>query len=155
MRGLALALALALPAVGAAAHPMPNSTVVVTSGAGGVEVSVAIPISELSAALGHPAGDAAELARYLGDHAAVTGPDGRPWPAEVKAVGVDDSDHPALAAILVFTPPTGASGKGVALRYDAVTHRVASHYVLVYRRNGDELTPLGRLQAPATTLKLP
>jgi hypothetical protein len=36
-----------------------------------------------------------------------------------------------------------------------VNHRVASHHVLVYRRAGEDLTPLGRLQSPEATLQLP
>ena len=157
MRALLIALALAagLPAAQARAHAMPKSTVVVQARLGAVELAVSIPLSELSAALGHEP-EAAEAGRYIAQHAGVTGADGRAWAAAVRDVHPDDvADHPVLAATLVFTPPAGASAKAVRLRYDAVSHRIASHYVLVYRRDGGALAPLGRLQPPAVTLGLP
>ena len=156
---LALALVAGAAAARAEAHAMPNSSVVVQSSPGAVGVKLSIPLSELSAALGHPlrqdAEGRAELARYLKDHAAVVGKDGRAWAPEIRALGGEDSDHPALVATLVFAPPRGGAGQPASLRYDAVSHHIASHYVLVYRRSGGELRPLGRVQSPATVLRLP
>lgn len=152
---LALGLVLAIPPGAARTHAMPNSTVVVLARPGGVELAVSIPLSELAAALGgEPATYTA--GRYIAQHAGVTGADGRAWVAEVRGVHLDDvADHAVLAATLVFTPPAGASAKAARLRYDAVSHRVASHYVLVYRLEGGGRVPLGRLQPPAVTLSLP
>jgi hypothetical protein len=49
-----------------------------------------------------------------------------------------------------------ADRRGATLRYDVVTHKVASHNVLVYFRKapGADARPLVRLQAPATTVVL-
>ena len=151
MRGLAVAAVLALAASGAKGHPMPNSTVVVQAAPGAVELVVSTPLSELSAAMGGSSAREAAV-RYLIQHAGVMGDDGRAWEVEVR--DVRDS-HAALAATLTFTPAAGGSARASSLCYDAVTHRVASHYVLVYRRDGHALVPLGRLQSPTTTLRLP
>lgn len=165
---LALAAAVAPPAV-ACAHPMPNSTVLVEVLPGLARLSVSIPWSEMAAALGKLDDGAgaieAQLRGYLPAHASIRGADGRAWTAEVSGIssgheGGDPSrgrseGHPFLVAVLTFTPAAGASTQARTLRYDAVTHRVASHYVLVYRKVGEGKTPLGRLQAPTTELELP
>lgn len=160
MRALLLALALAVPAAHAAAHAMPNSTVVVEqASAKSVRLALAIPLSELAAALGRPADTqadiSAELFRYLKQHVSVVGADGQPWLAKFEDMASADGEHLVIVIVLSFTPPPGASSSPASLRYDAVTHRVASHYALVYHRVGEKLIPLGRLQSPATTLKLP
>lgn len=157
MRGLAIVLALSLAAVAprAEAHTMPNSTVVVLAQSGRVTLSVSIPVSELAAASGRDAVDRAETGDYLAAHVAVIGADGRAWTSTIVSLRADDGDHPALAAMLAFAPTEGGSSRATSLRYDAVTHRIASHHVLVYRCVGEALVPLGRLQAPATTLRLP
>lgn len=153
MRRLALA-ALALALAGpVAAHPMPNSVLVVQTQAGLVELSASIPLSELGAMGDVPA---SEAGRYIARHAVVTGADGRLWPSEVRETRPGERDgHQTVDAILRFTAPPGGSDRAAMLRYDAVTHSVASHYVLVYRKVGEALAPLGRLQSPATELKLP
>ncbi len=154
MRALAFTLVLAASAAQAVAHPMPHSTAVVQAGPGAVELAVSIPITELKAATsGEPAGEAG---RYVEQHAAVTGADGRLWLAEIRDVQPTDFDGDAVMAVtLVFTPAAGASSQAASLRYDAVTHRIASHFVKVYRRTGGDLVPLVRLQSPATELALP
>lgn len=157
---LALALALGVPAALAQAHAMPNSTVVVEQAAAqSVRLALSIPLSELAVALGRPddplSDDLPELSRYLTQHVGIVGADGQSWLAKVETITRADDDHPVIAIILSFTRPPGASVSPASLRYDAVNHRVASHYVLVYRRVGDRLIPLGRLQSPTTILNLP
>ena len=161
MRGCAAAIMLAASLVGGAAHThgMPNSTVVVTATAGGFEADVTIPQSELEAALGRPI-TTADLRRhaleaYLRAHVAVEGADGRRWPMGIMEQRLDVSDHPAVRLLLRFPAPAGAAVRGARLRYDVVNHRIASHYVLVYRRTADGFAPLGRLQAPDARLPLP
>ncbi len=98
-----------------------------------------------------------EVQAYLAQHVAVLGADGRAWSLGLRDedVAAADGDHPAIMVVLTFTPPVGGSARAATLRYDAVTHRVASHYVLVYRQVDGERIPLGRLQSPATDLPLP
>ena len=160
MRALLLALALTSPAAHATAHAMPNSSVVVEQvSQQSVRLGLTIPLSELAVALGRPDDARADvlldLPRYLNQHVGVVGADGQSWRARVESIAPADDDHPVVAVMLNFTPPTAASAPPASLRYDVVTHRVASHYALVYRRVGDKLVPLGRLQSPVTTLKLP
>lgn len=164
---LAFALAAAIPPARARAHAMPSSSVSVEILPASVRLAVLIPWSEMDAALGSLSGGAAEVETkvrgYLLEHAVIRGADGRSWIGEFAGIssghagGLPTSGHghPFLVAILNFTPAVGASAKATTLRYDAVNHRVASHYALVYRKVGEVLTPLGRLQSPATELKLP
>ena len=161
MRGaLVFALALTVPAAHAMAHAMPNSTVVVEQvSAQSVRLALAIPVSELAAALGRSSDSQAdispELFRYLNQHVSVIGADGQPWLAKLEDMASADGEHLVIGIVLSFTPPPGASSSPARLRYDAVNHQVASHYALVYNRVGGKLVPLGRLQSPATTLTLP
>ena len=154
-----LALALMVPAPAALAHAMPHSTVAVEEPSpGSVKVGLSIPMSELGAAMGRGANPdpetRIEVSRYLRDHVAIVGADGQVWRASLGDVAHVDGDHPAMTAEMSFSAPPGASAIPATLRYDAVNHRIASHYALVYRSKGAELAPLGRLQFPATTLKL-
>jgi len=143
-----------MAAAGAGAHPMPNSTVVLQAAPGSVTLDIAIPISELKAATdGAPAGD---VGLYVAKHAGVTGADGRAWRVEARDVRPDTRDGEAVMALtLVCTPSPEGSAKATTLRYDAVNHRIASHFVLIYRTDGERLTPLVRLQAPAAEVALP
>lgn len=167
---LILALAAGVvPQAVACAHPMPNSTVLVEVMPGLARLSVSIPWSEMAAAIGKFPDDAgaieAQLRSYLPAHASIRGADGQAWSAEVSGISSGheggyssrerSEGHPFLVAVLTFTPAAGASIEAKTLRYDAVTHRVASHYVLVYRKVGEGKTPLGRLQTPTTELQLP
>jgi hypothetical protein len=154
MRALAFALLLAASTAQAVAHPMPHSTAVVRAGPGAVELTVSIPITELKAATDEA--PAAEAGAYVARHAGVAGVDGRAWKAVVRVVEPSERDGIAVMAVtLAFAPPPDAARQAAVLRYDAVTRRIASHYVLVYRRVGEDLVPLGRLQSPAATLSLP
>lgn len=155
------ALAIAVPSA-AWAHPMPNSTVFVEVLPGSVRLTVSIPLSEMAAALSAPADGAeafkAQMLGYLSAHASILGADGQPWTPELQDMASAhgrQGEHPVMAALLVFTPPPGTSTRAKTLRYDAVNHRVASHYVLVYRLVGEKQVPLGRLQSPTTELQLP
>jgi hypothetical protein len=159
--GLAIAAA-ATPPGEAGAHAMPNSSVWVEQLPGSVQLTVSIPLSELAAVLGNGRKDtaafSASLLGYISDHASIVGSDGAPWTAELKDVASADGrngEHPIIVVLLAFTPSPGASARPARLRYDAVNHRVASHYVLVYRRLGEDTVPLGRLQSPDRELPLP
>ena len=156
MRGLVLASLLVLAAGQAEAHAMPNSTVVIAPTPAGFTATVTIPLSELEAALGHrPDLDRpGPLETYLRAHISAASADGHPWPMTFERMAVEGGDHPALSLSLGFAKPEAAAA-GATLRYDAVNHRVASHYVLVYRREGETLRPLGRLQSPAVALPIP
>jgi hypothetical protein len=156
-RGLAAALiAAGVLAVGqASAHSMPNSTVVLSPDEAGLAVAVTIPLSELEAALGGPIRADADLPRleaYVREHVALrTG--AQTWSVTSSRLSLDIGDHPALKATLIFAaPPTTGPAE---LRYDAVLHRVASHYALVYWQASGALKPLVRLQLPHATVALP
>jgi hypothetical protein len=139
---------------------MPNSTVVISASPAGFDASVSIPLSELSAALGAPVregvSDLTALRTYVLDRVAVMGAEGRAWPASVTRFEFDNIERPTLEVSLSFAAPVAAAGRAGTFRYDAVTHRIASHYVLVYLRDAPsgDVRPLGRLQAPAVTLPL-
>jgi hypothetical protein len=157
------AVAFAAATVGsvqALSHPMPNTTVLVSAVPAGFDAEISIPLSELSAALGAPVregrADEAALRTYVLDHAAVVGSDGRAWPARIIRLEFDNLQNPTLEVSASFQTPARADRRGASFRYDAVTHRVASHNVLIYLRDapGADPRPLGRLQAPATTLSL-
>lgn len=158
----AVALATAMASgVGASAHPMPSTTVLVSAIPGGFVVDVSIPLSELSAAMGAPIregqADAVALRRYVLAHVTVVDVEGRALPARVARLEFDNVQRETLELSLnVQAPAATVGGGGARLRYDAVTHRIASHNVLVYFRGaaGMDPRPLGRLQAPATELPL-
>lgn len=163
MRGVAVAVCLAagLTTGAAQAHAMPGSTMILHPIPAGFEATVSIPVSELQAALG--AGVTTDgagrevLERYVRAHIAITGLDGRTWPMNVKDLQLRDGEPPVLALAMAFARPPGAAPQKAHLRYDAVNHRVASHYVLVYLRGADPegpLTPWGRLQFPFADLPL-
>ena len=136
---------------------MPNSTVVVESAPPGFVATVSIPLSELEVALGAPVSlegtGRAALETYVRAHITVTAEDRQPWRTIQLQMAISNDNHPMPNLSLSFAGPPGA--RKPTLRYDAVNHRVASHYALVYHRVGGKLVPLGRLQSPATTLTLP
>ena len=155
---LVAAMARSVVAVG---HPMPNTMVLVSARPSGFDAELSIPLSELGAAIGEALeegrADLAALRSYLLTHAAVVGADGRAWPARITRLDFDNVQRPTLEVSLSFLKPEGAGRSGATLRYDAVTHRVASHNVLIYFRENPraDVKPFGRLQAPAATLPLP
>ena len=135
---------------------MPNSTVVLAKTPQGYAATMTIPVSELEAALGHPVAlsDRAPLEAYMRAHTAVLDAGGRSWAVTVERIDATGSDHPVLTITTRFAAPArGATAH--MFRYDAVNHRIASLYALVYHLVGDKRVPLGRLQSPATTLVLP
>lgn len=133
---------------------MPNSTVVAQLEAGGVDLVAYLPISELKAATDdRPAADAGE---YVLRHIDVVGADGGLWRKQATGAEADTRGGVAVMVVsLAFRPQPDGNPRAARLRYDAVTHRIASHYVLVYRREGDTLVPLARLQTPTTEVQLP
>ena len=163
MRLAPVAVASALAAAWSAmafGHPMPNSTVLVSAVPAGFDAEVSIPLSELGAALGVPVregqADDAALRRYILGHAAIADQNGRRWPAQITRLDFDNIQRGTLVVSLSFKAPVAADRSGATLRYDVVTHSVASHNVLVYFREEPEADarPLVRLQAPTTTLAL-
>ena len=137
-------------------HAMPNSTVIIEASAPGrIELAVAIPISELEAAApGVISGDKARIEGFVREHVSVRGSDQRDWRGTLTTVAREGGDHPLLKLSLRFTPIEGAAHTASQLRYDALIDRIASHYVLVYRREGGRLVADVRLQAPDTKAAL-
>lgn len=153
-RLLGLALSAVLPPVPTWSHSMPSSTAVAQLEAGGVHLVVYLPISELKAATDD--GPAANAGEYVLRHVDVVGADGRIWRKQATGAEADTRDGVAVMVVsLAFKPHPDGNPRAARLRYDAVNHRIASHYVLVYRREGDTLVPLARLQSPTTELQLP
>ncbi len=136
---------------------MPNSTVVLTMALDGVHAQLAIPISELEPALHRDLSTMGDivavrplLEAYLRSHIALGASDGAPWPMSITRIAVGADDHVSLEVTLRFGAP--APAPRLRLEYDAVSREIASHYVLVYRRDGESLRPIGRLQSPARNL---
>jgi len=156
MRALALVALLVMAAARPEAHAMPNSTVVIAPTPAGLAAFVTIPLSELEAALGRrlDLDRRGPLETYLRAHISAVSEDGHPWAMTFERMAVEGADHPTLALTLDFAKPEGPASGAASLRYDAVNHRVASHYVLIYRREGETLRPLGRLQFPAVALPI-
>lgn len=136
------------------AHAMPNSTVEAQIDPGEIRLVAYVPVSELKAATDdQPAGEAGA---YVLAHVDILGADGRAWRKRATEASADTRDGVAVMTVgVTFTAPAGAAHHAARLRYDAVIHRIASHVVLVYRRDGAALVPLARLQAPTTELQLP
>lgn len=155
---VALAACAVLAASHVAAHSMPYSTVLITPTPAGLEVSALIPLSELEAALNRPvdvATERAALEAYMRGHIGASSLTDAAWTVSVRGMAREaGGEHAILEVGLTLTPPRGASIRRFRFRYDAVTHAVASHYVLVYLRRSGDLLPWGRLQSPATTLTL-
>jgi hypothetical protein len=156
VRGAFVALVLTLLAPAAAlSHAMPNSTVRLSAAGKAISAKIQIPLSELEAAIGRPvtaaqvSAERSMLEAYLRDHMELKASDGRPWGMRIEALSaIRDHDHDLMEAKVRFSPPAGAD-QGIALVYDAVLHKVASHYALVYLDAGaaGEI-PLARLQSP-------
>ncbi|WP_430422507.1 hypothetical protein [Phenylobacterium sp.] len=133
---------------------MPHSTVVAQVSPGGVQLVADLPISELKAATDdRPAADAGD---YILRHADIVGADGRTWRKRASAAEAGARDGVAVMTVTVtFTAPPGGAVQARRLRYDAILHRIASHVVRVYRREGEALIPMSRLQSPTIELDLP
>ncbi len=152
----ALTLAAASLAHPGHTHSMPNSTVIIdASRPGRIGLTVTIPISELEAAApDQKATGRAGLEAFVHEHVRVRGSDQRDWIGTLTKVARPGGDHPQLRLFLRFTPAKGAAQTAGQLRYDAVIDQIASHYVLVYRREDGRLRPLSRLQPPDKTVDL-
>jgi hypothetical protein len=124
-------------------HPMPNSVVALDIGEKTVSADVTIPLIELDLALGTNLSDepatavpAAEeqLKTYIGDHISAATKEGASWSYVVEDVALaalDDVSFPEIVAQVRFTPPAGSSVRDFVLTYDAVMHKVVTHYALV------------------------
>jgi hypothetical protein len=161
--GLIVAILAAAPA---SAHLTPNSEISLDMGRSLVAAEVVVPLAEIVYARGAsavaPGLSAAELARDLIAHMAVTSPDGRPWRIEVRdAAIVHDAGSPDFKAHLVMRPPPGASARRFDLAYSMVIDRVPNHFVLVLQRtdfDGGRLSTrprmIGGLQGEKRTLRV-
>lgn len=146
---------------GSSAHSMPNSTVAITFTTDAIEVEGEIPLSELGAAVGRDLSPAdvpaarPDLEAYLRLHVAVRSLDGALWRMAIEHLGA--GEHAALNLSLRFNRPPGARAGAIQFDYDAVSHAVASHYILVYvrdRAEPDVLRPAARLQIPVRSLRI-
>jgi hypothetical protein len=133
----------------ALAHSAPNSMVKLDFLAHCVQAEVLVPESELAVATA--AEHASEpFAAYLLRHLSAETSQGQPWKVEVRSVqNTTYFDHAYLSAQVEFTPPAGASARAFVLVYDAVTHEVRNHVVIVLARGAANPALLGALQYPA------
>ncbi len=155
----------------AVAHPAPNSTLQIDIGQTSVGIEVAIPIVELEAALRPQLGEQARgivesdrpaIGRYLLDHVGARSPDGRAWAVQLRSLSTGNlGDHDALIARLDLRVPPGAGSRRFDLRFDAITHEVMSHVVVVLLRSdfykGELLVEpqlVAGLQHPVTSLHI-
>lgn len=125
-------------------HPMPNSIVSLDVGETTISGEIVIPLIELDLALGTDLSGAPEantltaqddLIDYLSNHIAVTAPDGRPWDVAIGPVTVmsehGDIPYAEIIAAVKMTPPNDAPLRDFLLTYDAVMHKVVTHYAVI------------------------
>lgn len=127
----------------ASSHPMPNSVITLNIGEIAISGEIAIPLIELDLAMGtdfasDPATSIAaakdQIRDYLADHFAASTREGAAWTVSVDDIATPqsaDTSYAELAATITLEPPAGASVRQFALHYDAVIHKVATHYALV------------------------
>ena len=126
------------------AHPMPESRVWIATTPAGLELTLQLPLNRLEYGFGKDLADHAstllaqygdELSRYLLQHVGVRsgGQDWQASPPRLEVVGTDASAE--LNAVIELHAPAGGDARAPTLRYDAITHEVRTHRVLVSLRN--------------------
>lgn len=155
------------------AHNAPGSAVLLDFEPQSVRAELRVPTSELKFAFGHDleigAATAIErfgpqLVEYFRQHVAVRAPDGRGWNVEVLQMEVAASEQPVdLVVRMRWRPPKDAPVRRFALTYDAVSHEVMNHIVVVSaRRTGNsasaekpaEPEPLGVMRSFSRELRV-
>lgn len=128
----------------ASAHPMPESRVWIDTTPAGLELTLQLPLNRLEYGFGQDLADHAstllaqygdELSRYLLQHVGVRsgGQDWQATPPRLEVIGTDASAE--LNAVIEWRAPAGLDARTPTLRYDAITHEVRTHRVLVSLRN--------------------
>ncbi len=125
---------------------MPNSAVLLSIQQTGVRAQLQLPLNELQLAFGHDVAQfpetlvdrlGPELRAYILQHVRPVGPDGRPWRVIVNELAVQpvqqspSGPYYELTAILLLSPPTGATPRRFSLTYDVITHQLVTHKALV------------------------
>lgn len=158
-------------ACSAMAHPAPNSAVFIDIGEASVSVEIAIPLGELESALKLRVVDHARptitldspaIAQYLLAHVGAHSNAGQAWSIQLRSLVLDAlGEHRALVAKLLMVPPPGVSPRNFEFQFDAVTHEVMSHVMVVMLRsdfyNGklaDTPEFMGVLQYPTRSLRI-
>jgi hypothetical protein len=168
LAGLLATVFTALWALCAAAHPMPESRVWIDTTPTGLRLTLHLPLNRLEFAFGQPLADAPgevlarhgeALARYLLLHVgARTANQG--WQVLRPQLSVQGHDRDAeLQAQLELRAPPGGDTRNFQLLFDAVTHEVRTHRVLVYLRQdwdggfaGEPPRMLGQLDSTRSSL---
>jgi hypothetical protein len=151
------------------AHPMPESLVWIDTTATGLQVTAQLPLSRLGFAFGQNAfgqqtilardGDA--LSAYLLQHVGVRS-GATSWQVLRPRLAITGSGATAeLEAVFNVIAPHGAAPGHPELVYDAITHEVRTHRVLVFLRNdwaggfaGQAPLLLGELRYGHTTVPI-
>jgi len=128
----------------AAAHPMPESRVWIDATPDGLKLTLQLPLNRLEYGYGQPLADYAStllaqhadgLSRYLLQHASASS-SGLAWQASPPRLEVQGNNASAeLQAVLELHAPAGADPRSPTLHYDAITHEVRTHRVMVFLRN--------------------
>jgi hypothetical protein len=161
-------LALVSPACGA--HAMPKSLVSLEFQQASVEARLRLPIDRLQYAMGRspsgagfdPMQSSDEIIEYLRIHIRPLAPDGQPWAVLVENLRMERQESVRfLVADLRLTPPAGAPSNRLQFNYDAITHEIVTHTVLVSVRsdwkNGvfaDQPVLIGVLRNPMSHLSI-
>jgi hypothetical protein len=157
-------LAALLSAATLSAHNAPGSAVLLDVQSDSVQAELRLPLSELELAFHHSleaepdavvARYASPLAEYIGQHVAISSQDGRAWSVKVRTLHVAANEQPMdLIAQLELRPPPGAPLHRFSLHYDAISHEVMNHIILVSVRSdwrnallGDRPELLGALRS--------
>ena len=165
-RGLAAA-GLALAAAAASAHDVPPSVVMLDIGRTTIAAELQLPLGDLGAALQLPlasqplsavTGDGARVERYVREHLAIHGPDGRAWtmrlgaPDLKKTANANWTSNDWLVLHARFEAPPGASTEVFALDDTVIVERVPSHQAMVYVRRDLRNALLGERPMAIATL---
>lgn len=150
---------------------MPESRVWIDTTPEGLRLTLQLPLNRLEYGFGQPLADFADsllaqhgaaLERYLQQHVGVRSGavDWTMQRPQLEVIGHDASAE--LQAVLELHAPAGADARAPTLRYDAITHEVRTHRVLVFLRNdwaggfaGEAPLPLGELDHGHASLPIP
>ena len=152
----------------ASAHSMYQSAVLLDFRGNTVQAELQLPLDRLSISFRqtvnetHFAAERSELQSYALAHVHPVTADGRPFSVQFVSMRIETVENaPYLVVHLVFTPPAKANVDLFTLQYDAITHEIVTHVVLVSLRSDskahiplNEPLLLGMLRGPRKSLEV-
>lgn len=129
------------------AHPMPNTEIMVSVGASGAALEIAVPAPELRLALPTELAQAGDLlaepaytrlSRYFDNHLSVRTPEDVAVPHVVRSMSIwtaqteEVGEYEEMRVQVSIPAAAGFDPHHFLLYYDAVIHQVPNHFALVY-----------------------